>query len=495
MKFKAVWQKLPVAYKLFLLVVLFLALVEAFSLLFLWHYESKVLLQKEEKNLSLALDNHYQRLYTHLEHLRREVGFLASLEVMDDIVAKDIDKRIASLLEHKAHDLGEQILLVVTDLKKTVTIAPQRLLGLPLDTFLKHYLLFHTPVFASFDPGKQLGNLVLLYPLENLQHLKTDSPFQKLWLEPPKPMENFKVYKPTNALVATKTFHEILPDWKLHLSYDKTAALHTLKDIGKVQLYTYITAILLLSLIIWFFSKRLTSPLLELLKSSQQALEAKSMFLSTISHELRTPLGSILNLTQHLTLSLDTTPETRKMLNGIETSAQHLLSMINNILQLSKLEANSIHVRITNVSLPDTIEEICEIMEPLIEEKKLSFNKNIEITQEYLITDPNLLKQVMINLLSNAVKFTDSGQISLTLRQYGKSYRFTVQDTGIGIPKALQKQLFTPFFQANRERVREGTGLGLSLSQKVAKLLGGKIVIHSKGNNMGTEAIFIFKSF
>ncbi len=494
MKIKSVWKKLPVAYKLFLLVVLFLALVEIFSLLFLWHYESKVLLRKEEKNLALALDNHYQRLYTHLEHLRREVGFLASLEVMDDIVAKDIDKRIATLLEHKAHDLGEQIILLVTDLNETAIIAPQRLLGMPLDAFFKYYLVFHTPVFASFDPKKQLGNLVLLYPLQNLQHLKTDTPSQKLWLEPPQPMTNFKVYQPSNALIATKTFHEILPEWKLHLSYDKTAALHTLKDIETVQLYTYLTAVILLSLMIWFFSKRLTSPLLELLKSSQQALEAKSMFLSTISHELRTPLGSILNLTQHLTLSLDADGETRKMLNGIETSAQHLLSMINNILQLSKLEAKRMRVQITNVSLPDTIEEICEIMEPLIDEKGLFFEKNIELVQDHLISDPNLLKQVMINLLSNAVKFTDTGHIHLTLRQYGKYYRFTVQDTGIGIPKTLQEQLFTPFFRANQEHGREGTGLGLSLSQKVAKLLGGKIIIHSEGDGMGTEATFIFKS-
>ena len=106
-------------------------------------------------------------------------------------------------------------------------------------------------------------------------------------------------------------------------------------------------------MIIFFLSKELTLPLLELLKSSEKALEAKSTFLSTISHELRTPLGSILNLTQHITLSPHIDDDTRKMLNGIETSAQHLLSMINNILQLSKLETKSIIVQKETINLTE----------------------------------------------------------------------------------------------------------------------------------------------
>jgi signal transduction histidine kinase len=236
---------------------------------------------------------------------------------------------------------------------------------------------------------------------------------------------------------------------------------------------------------------------IHLLADTKEALEAKSTFLSTMSHELRTPLGSILNLTQHLTLMPGIDEEARRMLGAIETSAQHLLAMINNILQLSKLESNSIVVHKEPVDLTELMHEIFEITEPLITDKEIALIKDIACEGVTIQTDANLLKQVIINLLSNAIKFTEKGTIEVSLRRHGDHYRFSVRDTGIGIAKSRQKHLFQLFYQAHSEteKIPDSSGLGLALSQKVAALLGGKITIRSEGIGHGTTAIFTFTSF
>ncbi|RUM66114.1 MAG: hypothetical protein DSZ05_04800 [Sulfurospirillum sp.] len=496
MRLKAFWQTIPIAWKIFGATLLFLVIVEFIATLFVWQYESKALLANEHQNLTRELSDHRRRLISHLAALEKETRFLSTLEVMDDIVAKDIDKRILTLLEHKAADLGEEIILLVTDPDGKIIISPKAFLNLPVRAFHANYIDFEEAVFASFDKKKQLGTLYLLYPLENLQTLHTDNPHKHLWLQPPSPVPNFTLPHIGDVILVSQKLTRFLPGWRLNLAYDKKEALTTLKHIQKVQLYTLLLATLLFGIVILILSRKLTLPLVELLNSSEKALEAKSTFLSTMSHELRTPLGSILNLTQHLTLSKTTDTSSRKMLSGIETSAQHLLSMINNILQISKLEAKSIIVNKERVDLEEVMEEIYEITEPLILDKDLLMKKKTDLIQKEIVTDSNLLKQVMINLLSNAIKFTRKGSIEVTLTQSHKTYIFRVKDTGIGIDKERQKQLFTPFFQAHThiDTLKNSSGLGLSLSQKTAQLLGGKVKIESAGIHRGTTATFYFKS-
>ena len=496
MQLKNFWQSTPIAYKIFGLILLFLTAVEIVATLFVWQYESDVLLKREQQTLTRELSSYRKSLISHLETLEKETRFLAKLDVMDDIVAKDIDKRIITLLEQKAADLGEGIILLVTDPNGQIIISPKVFLHLPIRAFQANYLHFERPVFASFDPKKMLGRLYLLYPLENLQQLKTSNPLKRLWLKPPAPVPNFTLPHIGDALIVSQTLTRYLPGWQLNLSYNKEAALTPLRHIETIQLYTFLVSTLLIAVIVLILSRKLTLPLVELLKSSEKALEAKSTFLSTMSHELRTPLGSILNLTQHLTLSAKADDESRKMLSGIETSAQHLLSMINNILQLSRLEAKSIIVQKEKVDLEAVMEEIYEITEPLILDKDLLMKKKIILAHKEIYTDTNLLKQVMINLLSNAIKFTKKGSIEVSLTQSHNTYIFQVKDTGIGIDKKRQEQLFAPFFQAHADmqQLKNSSGLGLSLSQKVAHLLGGKIKIESAGINKGTTAIFYFKS-
>ncbi len=493
---KHFWRNLPIAHKIFIAILIFLTAIEIIATVYVWKVETKILLKKEKQNLQRELRSYKDRLVTHLDMLQKEIDFLAKLEIMDDIVAKDIDQRILTLMERKSDDLGENILMLFTDNNSTISIAKKAYIGLPVKAFKSHYLFFHSRVFASFDKKKKLGTLWLLYPYKNLQHLKTNNRYKSLWLQTPSNVFLFPTRKMgDDVLVVSQKIENFLPNWSLNLSYLKSEALISLKNIETIQLYTFFITTFLMAIIIFILSKKLTLPLLEVLKNSEKELEAKSTFLSTISHELRTPLGSILNLTQHLTISKNIDDKSRKMLHAIETSAQHLLAMINNILQLSKLEANSVIAQKEQINIEEILEEILEITIPLMDDKSIDFKKQILITKNYLISDSNLLKQVLINILSNAIKYTNGGKIILTLSNKDDKFIFSVKDSGIGISKDKQKQLFKPFFQVNnRQHTQNSSGLGLALSQKVAKLLGGKIVIQSDGTNKGTLAIFYFKS-
>jgi signal transduction histidine kinase len=214
-----------------------------------------------------------------------------------------------------------------------------------------------------------------------------------------------------------------------------------------------------------------------------------------MSHELRTPLGSILSLTQHLMVSPKVGDDEVEILGRIENSSEHLLGMINGLLQLSKLESNMMTIKKEKVYVLNIIEEMIEIVEPLIEEKGLGLVRDISTQDVEIETDVNLFKQVVMNLLSNAVKYTDKGKIVIYLRkEEGGSYIFTVIDTGIGIAKEKQEALFQEFYQAHSREVSHSTGLGLALSQKMAKLINGEVIIESEGLNRGVKAVFRFSS-
>jgi signal transduction histidine kinase/HAMP domain-containing protein len=229
---------------------------------------------------------------------------------------------------------------------------------------------------------------------------------------------------------------------------------------------------------------------ISLLDKTKQALEAKTLFLSTISHELRTPLGSILNLTQHLMIDQNLNDENVDMLSKIETSATHLLGMINNILEISKLESNSLIVHKQKVDFKELFEEIMEMIEPLVDEKNLKFIKEINTNKNSIETDPQLFKQVVINILSNAIKYTNKGSITVTL----KDNIFKVKDTGIGIDTKLLPYIFEEFYQSdiNMKNLGKSSGLGLALSKKIALLLEGDLEIFSEGKGRGVEVIFTF---
>ena len=256
--------------------------------------------------------------------------------------------------------------------------------------------------------------------------------------------------------------------------------------------------------------KARTTELAEAKEAAVTASKAKSEFLANMSHELRTPLNHILGFTE-LVLSKnfgDLSDTQEEFLNDVYGSSHHLLSLINDILDISKVEAGKLELQPSNVNLPDLLEN-CLIM---IKEKALSHSietvVNANGTPNEIVADERKLKQIMYNLLSNAAKFTpDGGKISVSAQKYRpksedginsesnsqEAIKISVSDTGIGIRHNDLNRVFNPFEQLDSSASRrfQGTGLGLSLSKQLVELHGGKIWAESKGENKGATFSFI----
>ncbi len=233
------------------------------------------------------------------------------------------------------------------------------------------------------------------------------------------------------------------------------------------------------------YTQRLRKQRNELNTMNEQLAKAsrlKDEFLASMSHELRTPLNAILGYTKLLCTEKEITPELKQSLNIIEKSGEYLLIIINDILNLAKIEAGKMDIQPSFFSLSYFLEHIINSFEIRAIEKKLNFifNNKIENTI-WVTTDENKLRQILFNLLSNAVKFTDEGTLWFTASIINNKFRFEVKDTGIGIEKEHSKDIFTPFVQVGEQRFyTEGTGLGLSISNKLAQMLGGQLYMKSK---------------
>jgi len=216
----------------------------------------------------------------------------------------------------------------------------------------------------------------------------------------------------------------------------------------------------------------------------QRAHEMEKRFLANMSHELRTPLNAILGFSQ---LLIDDLPgridaETRlRFLNQVNSSGQHLLGLINDILDLSKVEAGLMELHLAQTAVAEAIDVVVRTVEPL------AAKKDIMVVSEaardlYLVADLGKLKQMLLNLVSNGIKFTPSGgQVTISARRDGSIVEITVSDTGIGIGEADRQSLFQEFRQLDQgsDRQQEGTGLGLALTKRFAELHGGTVSVQS----------------
>ena len=230
-------------------------------------------------------------------------------------------------------------------------------------------------------------------------------------------------------------------------------------------------------------------------EAAETANQAKSAFLANMSHELRTPLNAILGFSRMLAHESSATADDKEKLAIINRSGQHLLSMINDVLDLSKIEAGRIKLQKHAFDLVALTKEIGLMIQSRAEEKGLSLSVESEtVSFPSLKVDVGKLRQILINLLSNAVKFTDQGGVTIrcaTLPIPEKSkychIMIEVDDTGPGIDPARQAKIFDPFVQGTDERVRKGTGLGLSISKAHAELMGGTLEVESE---LGKGALF-----
>lgn len=235
--------------------------------------------------------------------------------------------------------------------------------------------------------------------------------------------------------------------------------------------------------------KRFEQQLREKNDELERANLAKDRFLASMSHELRTPLNAILGFTGTILMKLPgpLTPDQEKQLRTIQNSARHLLSLINDLLDLAKIESGKVELHIETVACASVLEEVATTLRPLAEAKSLRFLVTIPEAKITMQTDRRALNQILLNLTNNAIKFTDTGtiQIGFSQRQNngatGKLTEISVTDTGVGMKAEEQTRLFQAFEQldTNSTRRYEGTGLGLYLSQKLAGLLGGRIDFES----------------
>ncbi len=220
----------------------------------------------------------------------------------------------------------------------------------------------------------------------------------------------------------------------------------------------------------------------------------KSTFLANMSHELRTPLNCIIGFTSVLKdgMAGEINEEQARQLDMVYGSARHLLELINDILDLSKVESGKVKIVVTDFELMPLLAEIKALMQPLADAKGLELQLSGYVP-ELLHSDRRKLRQVLLNLLGNAIKFTEQGNVTLVCRQEGQSAIFEVTDTGIGISKEKRTKIFEAFEQADArtEREYEGTGLGLAISQRFVELLGGEITVRSMLNEGSTFRIVL----
>ena len=243
---------------------------------------------------------------------------------------------------------------------------------------------------------------------------------------------------------------------------------------------------------------KMNQALSEAVRAAETANRAKSTFLSNMSHDIRTPMNAIIGFTTLAVSNIDDKKKVRDYLGKILSSSNHLLSLINDILDMSRIESGKIHLEETEVSLSDVLHDLKTIISGQIHAKQLELYMDaMDVTNEDVYCDKTRLNQILLNLLSNAVKFTPAGgTVSVRIRQCPGTqkgsglYEIRVKDNGIGMSQEFVKKIFSPFERERTSTVSrtQGTGLGMAITKNIVNMMGGTIEVHTE-QGKGTEFI------
>ena len=225
----------------------------------------------------------------------------------------------------------------------------------------------------------------------------------------------------------------------------------------------------------------------EALQSAERASKAKTDFLSNMSHDIRTPMNAIIGITTLMKNELHEPEKLAEHLGKLESSGQLLLGIINDILDMSRIESGKTTLNIEKMNLPQQVSQLDSIIRQQAGQRRQSFTVNTDLQHENVLGDPNRLNQVLMNILSNAVKYTPTGgHIRLEVEELPRNehyarYRFVVQDDGIGMSEAFQKTIFDPFTREEKSGTNkvQGTGLGMAITKSIVDLMGGSISVES----------------
>lgn len=270
------------------------------------------------------------------------------------------------------------------------------------------------------------------------------------------------------------------------------------KQMSTIFLSTILILVVIIALYIYLFllkykSKKeseLRYTLKDALKSAQNASTAKSQFLSNMSHDIRTPMNAIIGMTAIASMHLEEPDKIKGCLNKISVSSKHLLGLINDVLDMSKIESGKIALNKEEFILPDFVHSFVTMIEPQIKAKQLQFDISIKnLEHEHVIGDTLRINQILLNIISNAIKFTPAGgniqlkiyEMPLQCSGYG-TYQFIISDTGIGMSNDFLEKIFEPFerVQTSTNSKIEGTGLGMAITKNIVDMMNGQIIVQSQ---------------
>jgi len=422
-----------------------------------------------------------------LKEMERELEFLASLNIMDDLISDDADKRILSVLDSKRSVFKLNTQLSVKDVNGICVASTNRCIG------TKDSLMYKKEIFASFDKNKVIGTIELQLPYNSLKYyFKNESDGWRLNNK----IGNNKAI--TNSIGYGINLSLLLKKETLDKSF------HILqKQLIAIAIFSFLAFLALIVVVSRAIAKpiaqnqklqeqklHLQSSQLLLLEKAKHLAQTKARFISQMSHEFRTPLNSIIGFSQFLDQERLVEREYEKLPKNIEKAGKHLLEMVNQILDYAKAQSEHLTLDMKEINLKTLLKEVSEIMTPLSEKKLLELTCNCE--EIIILSDKKMLTNILLNLIANAIKFTHNGYIKINAFKDKKVIKICIEDSGIGMSEEESKKLFEPFSRLESAKKIEGTGLGLALCMSYAQLLNAELVYEPK--ETGSKFILSLKA-